>query len=228
VAFCVLYKEQDSYEQKYKPYVDKLIRNFAFEKPKDNASLVDIVKLDSRSTILLPRDWKYRDITKNVRKDYDPKNTLTNAYFFENKLRPKDSLPVIGLAHYRDDIEDAHYLLDVYKDAIVKDYTKGGQKTVFDDAEIITLRDDDDKIITQSLVINLRSPAMRSLPMNVRAVLLRSSTTQGCYILYTTTNIAAEWMFIDALGTSMERLLAHALRDGLSNYPRMFHYIPPL
>jgi len=241
VAFCVSYKDQKNYEQKYKPYVDKLIGNFVFENSRDNASQVEIVKLDSRSTILLPFDWKYRDITKNVRKDYDPKNTLTNAYFFENKLRPKNSLPVIGLAHYQDDIEEARYLLNVYKDAIVKDYTKDRQKTIFDDAEIITLRDDDGKITTQSLVIKLRVPEMQSLPMNVRAVLFRSSITQGCYILYTTTaivldsrikkikdfNIAAEWMFIDVMGTSMERLLAHALRDGLNDYPRMFHYVPP-
>jgi len=239
VVFAVSYLDAEICEQKYKPYVDKLIKNFAFERPGDNASQVELVKPDSRSTILLPFDWKYHDITKKAREEYDPKNTLTAAYFFENKLRPKNTLPVIGLAHYQDDIEEAHYLLDVYKEAIVKDYTKDGQKTIFDDAEIITYRDLDDKrkIITQSLVIKLRDPDMQFLPVEVRASLLSSSVTSGCYMVYSTNvtitdhrikeikdlDTISGLMTVDVMGNSMANLLAHALGQGLDDYPQMFH-----
>jgi len=237
VVFCVNCSDTDSYEHRYRPYVDKVINNFTFEIPRDNASQVSIVKLDSRSTILLPFDWRYRDVIENARKDYDPKNTLTNAYFFENKLMPKNSLPVIALAHYRDDIEEARYLLDIYKDVIVEDYTKDGQKTIFDNAEIITHRDDAE-IITQSLVIKLRVPERPSSPIEVRASLLGSSVTSGCYMIYSTNatvidphineikdlNILAGWMTIDVMGNSMANLLAYALGRGLGDYPQMFDH----
>jgi len=236
VFFCVDYQDQELYERKYKQYEDKLIENFRFENPGNNAEQVEVVQLDSRSKILLPFDWQYRDITKKMRKDYNPKNTLTNAYFFENKLRPKDSLPVIALAHYRDNIEDAHYLLDIYKEAIVKDYTEGRQGTVFDDAEIATYRDNNDKIITQSLVIKLRDLSAQYLPIEVRATLQRSSITQGCYMAYSTNatvtdyrmkevkdlNVLGAWMTIDVMGSSMANLLAHSLGRGLGDYPQMF------
>jgi len=235
VILCITYGEDEIQNDKYRTYEDKLINNFKFEKKRDSASQVSIIQLDSRSRILLPFDWKYRDVSAKAREDFDPKGTVTRAYYFEHKERPARALPNIVLAHYRDDIEDARYLLDIYKEQIVAVFTNP-PTAVFNKAEIITHRNDDEKIILQSLVIKLRDSDNQSLPMEVRATLVNSSITDGCYMLYNTgatvtdgriretndVNLINAWMVLDVMAASMERLLFRALGQGLSDYPKMF------
>jgi len=235
VIVCITYGEDTEKDATYKIYEEKLINNFKFEKKRDSASQVSIIQLDSRSRILLPFDWKYRDVSARAREDFDPKGTVTRAYSFAHKERPAESLPGIILAHYRDDIENARYLLDHYKERIVARFTTP-PTTVFDDAEIFTSRDDNEKIIIQSLIIKLRDSDNQSLPMVVRATLVNPSTADGCYMVYTTNatvtdgrireigdfNIVNGWMMIDVIGFSMEQLLVRALGQGLSDYPEMF------
>jgi len=235
VIFCITYGENTERDATYKIYEEKLTSNFKFEKKRDNASQVSIIQLDSRSRILLPFDWKYRDVSARAREDFDPKGTVTRAYYFEHKERPAGALPNIVLAHYRDDIENARYLLDTYKEQIVAVFTNP-PTAVFGKAEIITHRNDDEKIILQSLVIKLHDSDNQSLPMEVRATLVNSSITDGCYMLYNTgatvtdgrireandLNLINAWMVLDVMGASMERLLFRALSQGLSDYPQMF------
>jgi len=235
VIFCITYGQDQAQIDKYKEYEKKLINNFSFDNQRNNASQVTEIQLDSMNSILLPYDWKHRDVSDKARQDFDPKGTVTRAYYFEHKERPAGALPNIVLAHYQDNINDARYLLDIYKEQIVATFTNP-PTTVFDKAEIVTHRDDNEEIILQSLVIKLRDSDNQSLPMEVRVTLLRSLITDGCYMIYTTGatvadarirevndfNLINAWMIVDVMASSMERLLSHNLSRGLGNYPAMF------
>jgi len=244
VIFHVYHNDDEAYKNRYKPYEEKLINNFTFDNPGDNSSQVTIEKLDSRSTILLPYDWHYRDVTVKVRELLDPKMTLTRAYYFEHKMRRqvmgRPLLPYITLAHYQDNISEMRYLIDAYKEYIESLYSDSddSERVVFDNAELMTVRRDDDTISMLILIIKLRDADNQSLPMEIRATLFESPSTDGCYMVYSTNATVTDsrilaikvdenfaiWMMIDMMGEGMANLLAHSLGRGLDDYPHMFDH----
>jgi len=224
VMFSTTYGQDQAQIDRYAEYEKNLIHHFRFENQRDNASQLGAIQLDSRSRILLPSDWKYRDDSDYIRQNFDPKGTVTRAYYFEHKERSAGSLPAIFLAHYQDRIEDAGYLLETYKERIALSFSNE-PAVIFDKTDIVTRKDDNGKIILQSLVIKLRDPGNQSLPMEVRATLFENSPTDGCYIIYITGATVTDarirevrdfnqvngWMVIDVMGSSMERLLFNTL-----------------
>jgi|GEM_PF-6803109 len=210
--------------------------SFKFEGGVDNKKGFSLQSLDEKYAVLLPSDWGFRDITKKVKEDYDPNGTLTRAYYFENKERPKGGLPNIVLAHYEEKVENGRYLLELYKDRIVDYFKSSGSKVVFDHAEIVTAKTDDGKITDQTLIIKLRDASNQSLPMVVRVTLFSSLARQGSYLMYSTGATVSDgrireyndvglihaWLIIAVLGASMERLLFEVLREGKVNDPKIF------
>jgi len=217
-------------------YENNFRNSFKFEGVVDNKMGISLKSLDERCAVLLPSDWVVREVTKKVKEDYDPKKTMTRAYYFEHNERPKGGLPNIVLAHYEDEVESGRYILEFYKDKIIDFFKSSGTNVVFDGAEILTAKDSDGKINNQSLIIKLRDSGNQSLPMVVRVTLFSSPSVKGSYIIYSTGATVSDgrireyndagliyaWMIIAVLGASMERLIFEVLREGKVDYQKLF------